>query len=90
MTRCVKNPLPSAGEGLGAFRAHGLFVTAGDLPAAEGGLTAARWQVLGAVALAVDPPPIVEIGSDLVLRDSPRTPVAWLPVAEAQHVVAAT
>ena len=37
---------------LRTFRANGRFVAAGDLLAAEEGLTSARWQVLGAVALA--------------------------------------
>src|SRR3982074_1216320 len=46
---------------LGAFRAHGLFVAAGDLLAAEEGLTAARWQVLGAVALAGRPLTVPQI-----------------------------
>ena len=36
---------------LRTFRANGLFLAAGDLLAAEEGLTAARWQVLGAVAV---------------------------------------
>jgi DNA-binding MarR family transcriptional regulator len=37
---------------LRTFRANGAFLTAGERLAAEEGLTAARWQVLGAVALA--------------------------------------
>jgi len=37
---------------LQTFRANGLFLAAGDRLAADEGLTAARWQVLGAVALA--------------------------------------
>ena len=37
---------------LRTFRANGVFVVAGDLLAADEGLTAARWQVLGALALA--------------------------------------
>jgi DNA-binding MarR family transcriptional regulator len=37
---------------LRTFRANGLFLAAGDLLAAGEGLTSARWQVLGAVALA--------------------------------------
>jgi DNA-binding MarR family transcriptional regulator len=40
---------------LRTFRANGLFLAAGDLLAAEEGLTSARWQVLGAVALAGRP-----------------------------------
>jgi DNA-binding MarR family transcriptional regulator len=37
---------------LRTFRANGLFLAAGDLLAGEEGLTAARWQVLGAVVVA--------------------------------------
>jgi DNA-binding MarR family transcriptional regulator len=40
---------------LATFRANGAFLTAGDRLAAEEGLTAARWQVLGALALAGRP-----------------------------------
>jgi hypothetical protein len=34
------------------FRTNGLLLAAGDVMAAKEGLTAARWQVLGALALA--------------------------------------
>src|SRR5262245_48809689 len=37
---------------LRTFRANGLFLAAGDVLAADEGLTSARWQVLGAVVLA--------------------------------------
>jgi len=37
------------------FRAHGLLLAAGNRLAAPEGLTAARWQVLGALALAGRP-----------------------------------
>ena len=37
---------------LSTFRANGLLLGAGDLLGADLGLTSARWQVLGAVALA--------------------------------------
>ena len=37
---------------LSVFRANGLLLAAGDLLAADLGLTAARWQVLGAITLA--------------------------------------
>jgi DNA-binding MarR family transcriptional regulator len=36
---------------LAAFRANGLLLDAGDALSAAEGLTAARWQVLGAIAL---------------------------------------
>jgi DNA-binding MarR family transcriptional regulator len=37
---------------LATFRTNGLLLAAGDVLAAEEGLSAARWQVLGAIALA--------------------------------------
>jgi DNA-binding MarR family transcriptional regulator len=37
---------------LSTFRAHGLLLEAGDRISSNHGLTSARWQVLGAVALA--------------------------------------
>ena len=40
---------------LDVFRLNGLLLTAGDRLAAAEGLTSARWQVLGAVALARKP-----------------------------------
>jgi DNA-binding MarR family transcriptional regulator len=40
---------------LSTFRANGLLLAAGDRLAAEHGLTSARWQVLGAIALARRP-----------------------------------
>jgi DNA-binding MarR family transcriptional regulator len=46
---------------LRTFRANGLFLAAGDLLAAEDGLTSARWQVLGAVALAGRPLTVPQI-----------------------------
>src|SRR5262245_32168901 len=47
---------------LAAFRANGLLLGAGDGLTAELGLTAARWQVLGAVALAGRPLTVPQIG----------------------------
>jgi DNA-binding MarR family transcriptional regulator len=46
---------------LRAFRANGLFLAAGDVLAAEEGLTAARWQALGALALADRPLTVPQI-----------------------------
>ena len=40
---------------LSAFRANGLLLDAGDLLSADEGLTSARWQVVGAIALAERP-----------------------------------
>src|ERR687897_3324744 len=46
---------------LSTFRANGLLVASGDLLSAGGGLTAARWQVLGAIALAERPLTVPQI-----------------------------
>jgi DNA-binding MarR family transcriptional regulator len=46
---------------LSLFRANGLLLAAGDLLAANEGLTAARWQVLGAIALAERPLTVPQI-----------------------------
>ncbi|HEY6425276.1 MAG TPA: helix-turn-helix domain-containing protein [Pseudonocardiaceae bacterium] len=43
------------------FRANGAFLAAGDCLAADQGLTSARWQVLGAVALAGRPLTVAQI-----------------------------
>ena len=46
---------------LATFRASGLLLAAGNQLAAKEGLTAARWQVLGAVALAGRPLTVPQI-----------------------------
>jgi DNA-binding MarR family transcriptional regulator len=46
---------------LSVFRANGLLLGAGDLLAAADGLTSARWQVLGAIALADRPLTVPQI-----------------------------
>jgi DNA-binding MarR family transcriptional regulator len=46
---------------LKTFRANGQFLAAGDRLAADQGLTSARWQVLGAVALAGRPLTVPQI-----------------------------
>src|ERR671918_759055 len=46
---------------LAIFRANGLLFAAGDVLAADEGLTSARWQVLGAVALAERPLTVPQI-----------------------------
>jgi DNA-binding MarR family transcriptional regulator len=46
---------------LATFRANGLLLAAGHRLAAREGLTAARWQVLGAVALAGRPLTVPQI-----------------------------
>jgi DNA-binding MarR family transcriptional regulator len=61
---------------LRTFRANGLFLAAGDLLAAEEGLTAARWQVLGAVALSGRPLTVPQIARRMGLtRQSVQTSV---------------
>jgi DNA-binding MarR family transcriptional regulator len=46
---------------LSTFRANGLLLGVGDLLAADEGLTSARWQVLGAIALAERPLTVPQI-----------------------------
>jgi DNA-binding MarR family transcriptional regulator len=46
---------------LSLFRANGLLLEAGDRLAADDGLTSARWQTLGAVALAGQPLTVPQI-----------------------------
>lgn len=46
---------------LATFRANGALLAAGDMLAAEHGLTSARWQALGAVALALRPLTVPQI-----------------------------
>lgn len=46
---------------LRTFRANGAFLAAGDRLATQEGLTSARWQVLGAVALAERPLTVPQI-----------------------------
>ena len=46
---------------LATFRANGLLLAAGDRIAAEDELTSARWQVLGAIALAARPLTVPQI-----------------------------
>jgi DNA-binding MarR family transcriptional regulator len=49
------------------FRLNGRLLAAGDRLVADLGLTSARWQVLGAVALAVAPMPVAWIARDMGL-----------------------
>lgn len=46
---------------LSTFRANGLLLGAGDLLGADEGLTSARWQVLGAIAVANRPLTVPQI-----------------------------
>jgi DNA-binding MarR family transcriptional regulator len=46
---------------LSIFRANGLLLASGDLLSASEGLTSARWQVMGAIALAEHPLTVPQI-----------------------------
>ena len=61
---------------LSVFRTNGLLLAAGDLLAAEHGLTSARWQVLGAIAYAQRPLTVPQIARRMGLaRQSVHTAV---------------
>jgi DNA-binding MarR family transcriptional regulator len=61
---------------LSTFRANGLLLAAGDQLAGEVGLTSARWQVLGAIALAKRPLTVPQIARRMGLtRQSVHTTV---------------
>jgi DNA-binding MarR family transcriptional regulator len=61
---------------LAAFRVNGLLIAAGDLLAAEHGLTSARWQALGAIVLAQRPVTVPQIARRMGLtRQSVHTTV---------------
>jgi DNA-binding MarR family transcriptional regulator len=61
---------------LAAFRVNGLLIAAGDLLAVEHGLTSARWQALGAIALAQRPLTVPQIARRMGLtRQSVHTTV---------------
>lgn len=70
---------------LATFRANGLLLASGDRLAEEEGLTSARWQVLGAIALAGRPLTVPQIARRMGLtRQSVHATVGRL---EAQGVV---
>lgn len=52
---------------LDIFRANAQLVAAGDQLVAPLGLTSARWQVLGTVAMAPSPQPVAHIARDMGL-----------------------
>ena len=61
---------------LSTFRTNGLLLAAGDQLAAEYGLTSARWQVLGAIALAQRPLTVPQVARRMGLtRQSVHTTV---------------
>jgi DNA-binding MarR family transcriptional regulator len=64
---------------LSTFRANGLLLAAGDVLAGDEGLTSARWQVLGALALAERPLTVPQIARRMGLtRQSVHATVARL------------
>jgi hypothetical protein len=54
------------------FRLNGELLAAGDALVAELGLTSARWQVLGAIALSPAPLPIAHVARNMGLRRASR------------------
>src|SRR3974390_333682 len=65
-----KNKRTPAGEALtnvmlDLFRLSSLLLTAGDRLVAPLGLTSARWQILGAIALAARPQPVAWLARGL-------------------------
>lgn len=53
---------------LDVFRANGRLLAAGDHLVADLGLTSARWQVLGAIAIAAAPQPVAWIARNMGLN----------------------
>lgn len=69
--KAPSNP-PSGGEALtelllALFRLHGRVLASGERLVADLGLTSARWQVLGAIALAGTPLPVAHIARNMGL-----------------------
>jgi DNA-binding MarR family transcriptional regulator len=52
---------------LETFRLNGRLLTAGDALVRDLGLTSARWQVLGAIAMSSVPPPVSHIARNMGL-----------------------
>ena len=52
---------------LEVFRLNGRIIASGDALVARIGLTSARWQVLGAIALQAGPAPVVRIADAMGL-----------------------
>lgn len=73
---------------LSTFRANGRLLAAGDRLAAEHGLTSARWQVLGAIALAQRPLTVPQIARRIGLtRQTVHTTVNRLVTDELLELV---
>ena len=65
-----RSTIPSVEDGLGplileVFRLNGRLLTSGDDLVAEVGLTSARWQVLGAIAMAAVEEPVSRLARSL-------------------------
>ena len=60
---------------LETFRLNGRLLAAGDALVADIGLTSARWQILGAIALSPLPLPVAHIARNMGLS---RQAVQWL------------
>src|SRR5262249_55389630 len=72
---------------LNTFRVNGLLLAAGDELTAAAGLTAARWQVLGALALAERPLTVPQIARRMGLtRQSVHATVGRLVAARGPPV----
>lgn len=72
---------------LASFRTNGLLLAAGDVLAASEGLTSARWQVLGAIALAGQPLTVPQIARRMGLtRQSVQVSVNRLAGDGLVHV----
>jgi DNA-binding MarR family transcriptional regulator len=64
---------------LAAFRVNGLLIAAGDTLAGPDGLTSARWQVLGPIAMAEHPLTVPQIARRMGLtRQSVHTTIRRL------------
>jgi DNA-binding MarR family transcriptional regulator len=73
---------------LSTFRANGLLLAAGDLLAGDEGLTSARWQVLGAIALAQRPLTVPQIARRMGLtRQSVHATVKRLAAGRLVELV---
>ena len=53
---------------LEVFRFNGRLLVAGDRLVAELGLTSARWQVMGAIALSPQPEPVARLARSMGLN----------------------
>lgn len=63
----AKTPPDFADLMLETFRLNGRLLAAGDALVADIGLTSARWQVLGAIALSPQPLPVAHIARNMGL-----------------------